>query len=187
MAILKVSRLGNPVLRRTAQPVPQEAIPLPEMQRLIDDMIETMREYDGVGIAAPQVHEALQIAVIEVAGNPRYPQAPAIPLTVLINPEIVSRSAEQQTGWEGCLSVDGLRGQVPRARQLSARWLDRTGRAVSQEVTGFFAVVIQHEVDHLLGKVFLDRMTDLSTLTHLREYERFWLNRAPAEASPPQD
>ena len=177
MAILKVARLGHPVLRQVAKPVSPEAIASPALQRLIDDMIETMHEYDGVGIAAPQVHESLQLAVIEVARNPRYPQAPAIPLTVLINPEITARSDAKRLGWEGCLSVEGLRGQVPRSERLSARWLDRTGRPVQAEVQGFFAVVIQHEVDHLHGKVFLDRMADLTTLTHLLEYERYWLRR----------
>jgi peptide deformylase len=177
MAILKVARLGHPVLRQVAKPVPQGEIKSPAIQRLIDDMIETMHEYDGVGIAAPQVHESLQIAVIEVARNPRYPRAPEIPLTVLINPEITARSDAKRTGWEGCLSVDGLRGQVPRSEQLTARWLDRTGRPVQVEAQGFFAVVIQHEVDHLNGKVFLDRMADLTTLTHLQEYERYWLHR----------
>jgi peptide deformylase len=175
MAILKVARLGHPVLRQVAKPVAPEAISTPEIQRLIDDMIETMHEYDGVGIAAPQVHQSLQLAVIKVASNPRYPQAPHIPLTVLINPEITARAADQHVGWEGCLSVEGLRGQVVRARRLSVRWLDRAGHAVSQEVEGFFAVVIQHEVDHLQGKLFLDRMTDLTTLTHLLEYDRYWL------------
>jgi peptide deformylase len=181
MAILKVTRLGHPVLRQTAKPIPQGEIKSPTIQRLIDDMIETMHEYDGVGIAAPQVHQSLQLAVIEVARNPRYPQAPSIPLTVLINPEITARSATTRTGWEGCLSVEGLRGQVPRSEQLSARWLDRTGRPVQAEVQGFFAVVIQHEVDHLHGKVFLDRMADLTTLTHLQEYERYWLHRDETE------
>jgi len=175
MAILKVARLGHPVLRQAAKPVPSGEITSPSIQRLIDDMIDTMHEYDGVGIAAPQVHQSWQLAVIEVAHNPRYPQAPEIPLTVLINPEITARSETTRTGWEGCLSVEGLRGQVPRSEQLSARWLDRKGRPVQAEVQGFFAVVIQHEVDHLQGRVYLDRMADLTTLTHLQEYERFWL------------
>ena len=181
MSILKVTRLGHPVLRQTAKPVAPEAIATPAIQQLIDDMIETMREYDGVGIAAPQVHQSLQIAIIEAAHNTRYPQAPEIPLTVLINPEIISRAPEERMGWEGCLSIEGLRGLVPRARKLSARWLDRTGRPVSQDVEGFFAVVFQHEVDHLKGKVFVDRMADLSTLTHLLEYERYWLHRDETE------
>ncbi|HUJ79098.1 MAG TPA: peptide deformylase [Nitrospiria bacterium] len=181
MAILKVARLGHPVLRQAAKPVPPGDIGSSAIQRLIDDMIETMHEYDGVGIAAPQVHQSLRLAVIEVAHNPRYPQAPETPLTVLINPEITACSDAQpgagaRLGWEGCLSVDGLRGQVPRAERLSARWLDRAGRPVQAEAQGFFAVVIQHEVDHLNGKVFLDRMADLTTLTHLKEYERYWLH-----------
>lgn len=186
MAILKVARLGHPVLRQVAKSIPPGEIASPAIQRLIDDMIETMHEYDGVGIAAPQVHQSLQLAVIEVEHNPRYRQAPDIPLTVLINPEITARSDAQpggatRTGWEGCLSVEGLRGQVPRAEQLSARWLDRTGRSIQVEIQGFFAVVIQHEVDHLHGKVFLDRMTDLTTLSHLQEYERYWLHRDEPE------
>jgi peptide deformylase len=182
MAILKVARLGHPVLRQVAKPVPPGDITSPSIQRLIDDMIETMHEYDGVGIAAPQVHYSLQLAVIEVERNPRYPQAPEIPLTVLINPQITARSDVTRLGWEGCLSVDGLRGKVPRNERLSARWLDRSGRPVQAEAQGFFAVVIQHEVDHLLGKVFLDRMADLTTLTHLKEYERYWLHGEEPEA-----
>ena len=177
MAILKVSRLGHPVLRQGAKPVAPDAIGTPAVQRLIDDMIETMHEYDGVGIAAPQVHESLQIAIIEVADNPRYPQASAIPLTVLINPQIVSRSTEQRVGWEGCLSIEGLRGRVPRSKTLSVKWLDRTGRVVERDLEGFFAVVFQHEWDHLQGKVYLDRMADMSTLTHLLEHDRFWTDR----------
>ena len=181
MAILKVTRLGHPVLRKVAQPIPPDEIASSRIQRLIDDMIETMREYDGVGIAAPQVHESLQLAVIEAQGNPRYPESPNIPLTVLINPEIVERSPERQVTWEGCLSIDGLRGQVPRARRLSAGWLDRNGAPVKVDASGFFAVVIQHEVDHLHGKVFLDRMADLSTLTHLQEYRRYWLRHEESD------
>ncbi|HXZ25190.1 MAG TPA: peptide deformylase [Nitrospiria bacterium] len=182
MAILKVTRLGHPVLRQVAKPVPPGDISSSSIQRLIDDMIETMHEYDGVGIAAPQVHHSLQLAVIEVECNPRYPQAPEIPLTVLINPQITARSDAKRLGWEGCLSVDGLRGKVPRAERLSARWLDRSGRPVQAEAQGFFAVVIQHEVDHLLGKVFLDRMADLTTLTHLKEYDRYWLHEEEPES-----
>src|SRR5438034_7374158 len=114
MAILKVARLGHPVLRQVAKPVPPEEIRSPEVQRLIDDMVETMREYDGAGLAANQVHTLQQICVIEVQGNPRYPEAPHIPLTVLINPVVTPVTEEIEDGWEGCLSVPDMRGLVPR-------------------------------------------------------------------------
>ena len=114
MAILKVARLGHPVLRKVAEPVAVKQITSPDTQRLIDDMVETMREYNGAGLAAPQVHTLQQICVIEVNGNPRYPDAPSIPLTVLINPVVTPLTSEMDDGWEGCLSVPDMRGVVPR-------------------------------------------------------------------------
>src|SRR5205809_5875142 len=114
MAILKVARLGHPLLRQVAKPVPRDEIGSPEIQRLIDDMIETMREYDGAGLAANQVHTLKQIAVIEVLENERYPDAPQVPLTVVINPVVTPLSEELEEGWEGCLSVPAMRGPVPR-------------------------------------------------------------------------
>lgn len=172
--ILKVSRLGHPVIRTPSQAVAKETIASPAMQRFIDDMIETMREYDGVGLAAPQVHVAQQIAVIEVTQNRRYPGEGPIPLTVLINPKIHQMSKKQLVDWEGCLSVDGFRGQVPRAESLEVEAYNRKGEKVRFQAHGFFARVIQHECDHLIGKVFLDRMPDLKTLTHLQEFVRYW-------------
>src|SRR3989338_10898836 len=118
MSILKVTRLGNPVLRRIAEEIPPGQIGSPELQKFIDDMIETMREYDGVGLAAVQVHEAKQIAVLEVADNPRYPQKPRVPLSVLINPKIAPASQEMEDDWEGCLSISELRGRVPRYKSI---------------------------------------------------------------------
>jgi len=162
-------------LRKVSAPVSPDEIKRPEFQKFIDDMIETMHEYDGVGIAAPQVHESIQVAVIEAKDNPRYPKAPEIPLLVLINPVLLEQAKEKNLGWEGCLSVEGFRGQVPRAAKLKIKALDRKAREYTLEANGFLAVVIQHEMDHLIGKVFLDRMPDLSTLTHLKEYERYWL------------
>ena len=173
MAILKVARLGHPVIRTPSEAVPREAISSAPMQRLIDDMIETMREYDGVGLAAPQVHVSKQIAVIEVAGNRRYPGEGPIPLTVLINPRILAASKRQAVDWEGCLSVNELRGQVPRADALDVEAYNRQGEKVKLHAQGFFARVIQHECDHLVGKVFLDRMPNLSTLSHLHEFMRY--------------
>jgi peptide deformylase len=172
--ILKVSRLGHPVIRTPAQAVAKETIASPAMQRFIDDMIETMHEYDGVGLAAPQVHVSQQIAVIEVTQNRRYPGEGPIPLTVLINPKIHQLAKKQLVDWEGCLSVEGLRGQVPRAEALDVEAYNRKGEKVRFHAQGFFARVIQHECDHLAGKVFLDRMPDLKTLTHLQEFARYW-------------
>lgn len=175
MSILKTTKLGNPILRKTARAVTPAGIGSPAIQKLIDDMIETMHEYDGVGLAAPQVHESLQIAVIETKGNPRYPSAPDIPLLILLNPAFKKKSEELQGGWEGCLSVEGFRGVVPRSKAVEIVYQDREGKERTLAAEGFMAVVIQHELDHLAGKVFLDRMEDLSTLTHLKEYERFWM------------
>ena len=174
MAILKVARLGHPVIRTPAEAVPKESIASPELQRFIDDMVETMREYDGVGLAAPQVHVSKQIAVIEVADNRRYPGERNIPLTILINPKILSASKKRMEDWEGCLSVNEFRGRVPRAESLEVEAYTRTGEIVRLHAQGFFARIIQHECDHLAGKVFLDRMPTLSTLTHLQEFVRYW-------------
>ena len=127
MAILKVSRLGHPVLRKPSTAVSKEQIASPEIQRLIDDMIDTMREYDGVGIAAPQVHVSQQIAVIEVEHNRRYPGQEAIPLTVLINPKILNASKKQEEDWVWCLSVNEFRGKLPRVDSLEAQAYNQTG------------------------------------------------------------
>jgi len=175
MAILKVARLGHPVLREKSLPVAMEEIRSPEIQRLINDMVETMREYNGAGLAAPQVHVLKQICVIEVQGNPRYPEAPAIPLTVLVNPVVTSLTEEMEDGWEGCLSVPDMRGVVPRQTAVRLEAYDREGVRVDVVAKEFFARVIQHETDHLQGKVYLDRMRDFSTLTHLAEWNKYWL------------
>jgi peptide deformylase len=175
MAILKVARLGHPVLRQTAQPVPAEVLRTTEFQRFIDDMIETMREYDGAGLAANQVHTPVQVAVIEVLGNPRYPDAPEIPLMVVVNPVVTPLTDEVEDGWEGCLSVPDMRGMVPRHTAVRLACLDREGRALDVVAKDFFARVVQHETDHLSGIVYLDRMRDLSTLAHIAEWQRHWL------------
>src|ERR1700730_19216352 len=148
MAILKVARLGHPVLRRQALPVPVEEIRSPDIQRLIDDMVETMREYNGAGLAAPQVHVLHQICVIEVQGNPRYPDAPAIPLTVLINPVVTPLTEEMEDGWEGCLSVPDMRGVVPRFGSVRLEAFDREGSRIDVVAKEFFARGIQHETQH---------------------------------------
>jgi peptide deformylase len=175
MAILKVARLGHPVLRQVAQPIPLEAIRSAGVQRLIDDMVETMREYDGAGLAANQVHTLLQVAVIEVAANPRYPDAPHIPLTVLVNPVVTPLTDEMEEGWEGCLSVPDMRGRVPRQTAVRLECYDREARRVELVAKDFFARVVQHETDHLNGIVYLDRMRDLSSLAYLAEWQRYAL------------
>ena len=130
----------------------------------------------GVGIAAPQVHTPHQVIVIEVnPQNPRYPGYPEVPLTILLNPQIMSHSSEIEDDWEGCLSVPDLRGRVPRWSSLRLQGLDRQGHPIELNAKGFFARVIQHEMDHLNGQVFLDRLPDLSSLTYLREYQQYWM------------
>jgi peptide deformylase len=175
MAILKVARLGHPVLRQVSQAVPPDEIRSPEVQRFIDDMVETMREHDGAGLAANQVHALRQIAVVEVLANPRYADAPTVPLTVLINPVVTPLGEETEDGWEGCLSIPDLRGMVPRHRAVRLECYDREAQKVSLIAKDFFARVIQHERDHLNGIVFLDRMRDFSTLAHIAEWNKHWL------------
>ena len=177
MSILKVARLGNPVLRRVAEEIAPDQIGSPELQQLIDHMIETMMEYDGVGMAAAQVHVPQQVAVLEVADNPRYPQKPKVPLSVLVNPKITPVSEEIEEDWEGCLSIVELRGKVPRYKSIRVKALDRNGKRLDFTAIGFHARVIQHEWDHLNGRVFLDRMADLSTLTYLQEFARYWVDK----------
>jgi peptide deformylase len=175
MAILKVARLGHPVLRQPAERVEPADIRSAQVQQLIDDMIETMHEYDGAGLAANQVHVPRQIAVIEVARNPRYPDAPEIPLTVVINPVVTPMTEEMEDGWEGCLSVPDMRGVVPRHTAVRLECLDREGKPVDLVAKDFFARVIQHETDHLNGIVYVDRIRDMRTLSHIAEWQRYWL------------
>jgi peptide deformylase len=177
MAILKVSRLGHPVLRTRAHPVDPKTITSPGVQRLIDDMFDTMREYSGVGLAAPQVHEGVRIFVAGLRPGTIGSDVPdngEMPLMALINPEVTLVGKPTEAGWEGCLSIPDIRGRVPRAPEVRVKALDRTGRAVSFTAKGFPARVIQHEYDHLDGILFFDRMGTFESLTFLEEYERFW-------------
>lgn len=181
MAILKVARLGHPILRQLAAPVPPEGIGAPQIQQLIDDLIETMTEYDGAGLAAPQVHVSQQVVVFAVEGNPRYPEAPHIPLTVLINPRITPSTKDMDEDWEGCLSVPDLRGRVPRYTRIDVDAYDRSGRKLRFTAADFHARVIQHECDHLFGKVFLDRMRSLESLAFTKEFVRYHAGDADAD------
>ncbi len=175
MSILKVTRLGHPVLRKVTENVSVKELKSAAMQKFIDDMVETMKEYDGVGLAADQVFTSKQVAVLEVADNPRYPNKAKVPLAVLINPQITPLSDDLEDDWEGCLSIPDLRGRVPRYKSIHVTALDRNGKQLDFVANDFHARVIQHEYDHLNGKVYLDRMRDLSTLTFLQEFSRYWL------------
>lgn len=182
MSIFKVARLGNPLLRRPSQTTDLTVAGSADFQRFVDDMIETMHEYDGVGLAAPQVHVGKRVIVFEVERNPRYPDAPAIPLTVLLNPSYVPIGKEEVEDWEGCLSVTDLRGRVPRSRRIRVQGWDRYGRHVEFEAEGFHARVVQHECDHIDGQVFLDRMPSLESLTHMSEFLRYWVRGPGSKA-----
>jgi peptide deformylase len=172
MAILKVARMGHPILRRAAPPLTRSQIRSAEVQRLIDDMVETMHEYEGVGLAAPQVHVSTRLTVIEVPAAPESGREP-LALTVLVNPAVTLLSDERVLGWEGCLSLPDLRGFVPRAPRVRVEALDRHARPLTFEAQNFSARVIQHECDHLDGILYIDRMQDLKTLTFIAECERF--------------
>ncbi len=177
MAVLKVAHLGHPILRQVAEPVSPEAIGAPEIQRLIDDMFETMDDHDGAGLAAPQVHVSRRIAIYGVDANPRYPDAEAVPLTVLINPKLTPLGEDQEEDWEGCLSVPDLRGKVPRFARVRVEAYGRDGKRLRFEARDFHARVVQHECDHLDGKVYLDRMRSMETLSFLPEFQRYWITR----------
>ena len=170
MSILKVCRLGHPVLRMEARHISKDLLSTPAIQTLIDNMMETMVEYNGVGLAAPQIHESLSLAVIESHG-PRGD----IPMMVLVNPDVTVLDEDLLEDWEGCLSIPEMRGRVPRWRKLRVDGLDRHGNKLELVAEGFLARVIQHEFDHLMGKVYLDRMRAFKTLTHLAEFQRYWL------------
>jgi peptide deformylase len=167
MAILKIARMGHPLLRRRAEPVADPGAP--EVRRLVADMIETMADAGGTGLAAPQVHVALRLVVFTVAAERDSEAGEAVPLTVLINPRLEPLSAETELGWEACLSVPGLAGEVPRFSALAYRGVDLDGRPVERRAEGFHARVVQHECDHLDGVLYPQRMTDLSRLVFTSE------------------
>ena len=173
MVFRKIAQIGHPVLRRTARPLSRTELESGRYQRLIEDLIETMRDANGAGLAANQIHEPVQICVLEVGDNPRYPYKPRIPLTVLVNPQVEPRTDESFENYEGCLSVPNLRGLVRRYARVRVRAMDRHGNAIDEEFVGFTAATIQHEVDHLFGTLFVDRVEDPTTLTTWDQYARF--------------
>ena len=166
----QIAQLGHPVLR-----TPAAAVSLPasaEVRALADDMLATLVEADGVGLAAPQVYEGASLFLVASRPNPRYPDAPSMAPEVVVNPEIIEASAEVFQGWEGCLSIPGLRGLVPRHRRILARYWTLDGEKVEREFTDFVARVFQHEFDHLHGLVFLDRLESPRDVIAEREYLR---------------
>ena len=171
MSILKVARMGHPVLRERARPVSKSDLRDPLMQKLIDDMIDTMHEYHGVGLAAPQVHEGVRLFVALLDEDPDAKSEAA----VIINPEIVPNGSAMEEGWEGCLSIPDIRGKVPRNRRIRVRGFDRYGEPLDMELEDFPARVVQHENDHLNGVLFFDRMKSFETLAFLDEYSRYWV------------
>jgi peptide deformylase len=174
VAVLEIREMGDPVLRQVARAVGAEELGSEETQRLIDDMIETMRAADGAGLAAPQIGVSLRIAVIEVReGNPRYPYKPPIQLTVIVNPELTPLDSVTFATNEGCLSMPNLRGDLERFENVGVRYLDRHGEVHEETRRGLTAGTFQHEVDHLDGVLFVDRMADLSSLSTWEQFERF--------------
>jgi peptide deformylase len=173
MSILKVARMGHPVLRTKARPIPPAEIMSPSVQKLIDDMIETMNEYHGVGLAAPQIHEGVRLFVAALdAGDD---DGKTVPPIALINPEIAMVGSETVEDWEGCLSIPDIRGRVPRAKEIRVRAYDRRGERMELKAQNFAARVIQHENDHLDGVLFFDRMKSFESLAFLEEYSRYWV------------
>jgi peptide deformylase len=172
MAIRKIAQIGHPVLRQVARPVSREELAAPATQQFIDDLVETMRDADGAGLAAIQIYEPIQICAIEVRNNnPRYSYKPPVPLTILVNPVLTPVGDEQFDSYEGCLSVPNLRGRVKRFVHLRAQAWDRHGNPIDEVVHGLKAGTYQHEVDHLHGTVFVDR-ADPSTFTTWTEFDR---------------
>jgi peptide deformylase len=172
VSLLKIATIGNPVLRQMSRPVSREELAQADTQRFIDDLIATMRDAAGAGLAANQVFHPVQICVIEVDDNPRYPYKPNIPLTVLVNPVLEPIGDEAFGNYEGCLSVPDLRGEVFRHVEVHVRAWDRAGHDLDFVVRGLSAGTFQHEVDHLLGKLFVDRVGDTTTLSSWKEFER---------------
>lgn len=173
MAIRKIAQIGHPILRSQARPVSPEELRSKAFQALVDDLVETMRDASGAGLAATQIHEPVQLCAIEVNDNPRYPYKPKVPLTILVNPRIEPLSAEQFENYEGCLSVPNLRGVVKRFAEIRLTALDRHGQPVDRVVRGFTAGTMQHEVDHLNGIIFVDRVEDPRTFSTWNEFDRF--------------
>jgi len=184
MAIRKIARLGHPVLRQIARELNVAEIRSPEIKRLVEDMIATMHEYGGIGLAAPQIHESMSIAIIEFEDdNPRYKDSGSQELSILINPKITVLDPDEQGFWEGCLSVPELRGLVYRPRKIQVDYFDLEAKPRKVVAEGFLATVFQHELDHLAGTLFIDRLRNAPGLTPLAFTEEYQRYLTPAEDS----
>jgi len=169
MSILKVARMGHPVLRKAARALDPTEVRTAPFQKLIDDMVETMHEYGGIGLAGPQVHESVRLFVAGIEQKDG-----SLRVLPFVNPEITPVGASTAEDWEGCLSIPDIRGKVVRPRNVVIKALDRRGKPFEMELIGYPARVVQHETDHLDGVLFFDRMQTFDTLTSLDEYSRFW-------------
>ncbi len=172
MALRKIAQIGHPVLRVLARPLTKDELLSPQGQQLIDDLIATMRDADGAGLAAPQIYESVRICVIEVGQNARYPYKPKIPLTVLVNPQLTPLGERTFSNYEGCLSVPNLRGRVERFCEVRVTAWDRHGNDLDFVARGISAGTYQHEVDHLDATIFVDRVKDSRSLCTWQEFER---------------
>ena len=173
MTLLKIAHIGHPVLRQRAREVERDELLAAPMQRFIDDLVETMRDASGAGLAAIQVHQPVRIFAVEVKDNPRYPYKPNVPLTILVNPVITRLTEETFENFEGCLSVPNLRGLVERCAEVRVTGWDREGKPCERVARGLTAGTFQHENDHLDGTIFVDRVKDPRTLCTWAEFDRF--------------
>jgi peptide deformylase len=180
MAVIETLKMGHPLLNQVARPV--EHFNTQELDALIQDMLDTMAALDGAGLAAPQIGVSLRVVIFGVEANPRYPQVEAVPMTVLINPQISVLDQQQEEGWEGCLSVPGMRGLVPRYVRIRYQGFDHFGKPIDREASGFHARVVQHEVDHLDGVLYPQRISDLRNFG----YESVLFPELTSETEPPE-
>lgn len=172
MAIRKIATIGHPVLRQVARELTLDELRSMKVQTFIDDLVDTMHDANGAGLAANQVYEPIRICAIEIRNNPRYPYKPNYPLTILVNPVVTPTTDDTFLNYEGCLSVPNLRGEVRRFTGVHVKAWDREGKEVAFDVVGLTAGTFQHEVDHLDGKVFLDRVEDTRSLATWADFER---------------
>jgi peptide deformylase len=184
MAVLGIATIGHPVLRQVAQPLSRAELASPDIQAFIDDLVATMREVNGAGLAANQVYRPIRICALEVERNPRYPYKPRIPLTVLVNPTIEPVGDATFGNFEGCLSVPNLRGRVARFTTVRVSAWDRHGNDIDLVARGLTAGTYQHEVDHLDGRLFVDRVDDPTTLCTWTEFERHFKAQFLADIAP---
>jgi len=178
---LRIAQIGHPVLRQPTRTLTREELLSDQMQSFLDDLVETMREANGAGLAANQVYQSLRICTVEVRNNPRYPYRPNIPLTLLVNPILTPAGDETLVNYEGCLSVPDLRGQVRRHCEVKVDAWDREGNSISTVVKGMTAATYQHEVDHLDGKLFLDRVEDATSLVTQENFQRYCMDQVAAD------